>query len=75
MELANGIAKAQVNRIKKQQINNQHCFAPFCRRSPGQHPWQIKQLIVADDFDAVAMAKNAVVGISVENPYICQIVL
>ncbi len=46
---------SQNNRIKIQNIGNQYIFLPVCRCSPVQHPWQIKQLVVADDFDAVTL--------------------
>ena len=51
--------KRQDNRIKMQQINNQHCSAPACRCVPVQHPFQIKQLTITDDSDAVALAEKA----------------
>ena len=49
---------AQGNRIKMQQINNQHRFA-LGRRHPLMHyTLQIKQLIIENNFDAVALANS-----------------
>ena len=49
---------SQGNRIKMQQINNQHRFA-LGRRHPLMHyTLQIKQLIIENNFDAVALANS-----------------